>query len=394
MQNTQEPPVSTGADFNEIMDRWLTFISQAIRPFAARFDEEGGLPRSVIARMGAAGFLGAPFPATYGGLGLNPLQYGLFTAEIGKACPATRSLLTVHTSLVGETLLRLGTEQQKDQWLPALATGEKIAAFALTEPKSGSDAKNMQTTYRKEGDGYVLSGRKKWITFGNLADVFMVAAVGAKGVSVFLVERAGGGVTTTPITGLMAGRGTHLAVVDLDEAKVPARNLIAREGTGFAYVINTALDFGRYSVAWGGLAIVEEAVEAITGYIRTRSQFGNKLYNYQLVQGMLADLITDLSAARALCVQAGEMRGARHEDAVMHTNIAKYFSSKAAVKASGEAVQIHGANGFVSSYPAERLFREAKVLEVIEGSSQIQQQLIATYGLQKYFKPYHTYQEE
>jgi hypothetical protein len=251
----------------------------------------------------------------------------------------------------------------------------------------------MKTTYKRCGDKFILNGKKKWVSFGNIADTFLLAAIGENGVSAFLVDRAFNGITTKQITELFAGKATHIAEVQLTDVEVPLNNLISREGAGFAYVFNTALDYGRYSIAWAGVGMSEEAVDCMAGYITTKAQFGQKLYNFQLIQGIFADAVTQLEAARALCEQTAQERALQQEDAVMYTNMAKYFSSKSAVKITGDAVQVLGANGFSKKYAAARLFAEAKVLEVIEGSSQIQQTLISTYGLQKYFKSYHRFQQ-
>jgi hypothetical protein len=376
MEEMQYPP---------ILAEVRQFANQAIRPFAARFDAEERIPRELIDQMAERGYLAASFPEEYGGLGLDPVAYGLFTAEIGKACSSTRALLTVHTSLVGETLLRWGTDEQKNRLLPAMARGEKLAAFALSEPGAGSDARSIQTRYHRQGDHFILNGRKKWITLSGIADLFLVIATDGKQTTAFLVDREGGGITTTPIRGLLGNRAVHVAEIDFRDVAVPARNVLGQEGTGFMYIVNTALDFGRYSVAWGGLGIAQEALEAMVAYSRSRKQFGEKIYKYQLIQGMIGDAVTKIHAARALCLHAGRLRREKHNDAAIETNIAKYYTSTIAGQIASDAVQVHGANGCCGQYPAERLFREAKILEIIEGTSQIQQEIIARFGLRRYY---------
>lgn len=368
-----------------ILNEARQFSDQEVRPFAGEFEEKGAIPRELINKMAAKGYLGASFPKEYGGLGLDPVYYGLFTEEIGKACASTRSILTVHTSLVGETLLRWGTQMQKDKWLPRMVKGEAIGAFALTEPNVGTDAKGVETSYRKEGKKYVLKGKKKWITLGDIADIFLVIASQDGKVTAFLVERAFGGVTTTPIKGLLAGRAAHIAEIEFNDVEVPEENIVGKEGAGFAYVVNTALDHGRYSIAWAGVAIAQEALEAMVTYSRQRSQFGQKIYHFQLIQGIIGDAVTKIHAGRALCLRAGELRKTNHDDAIIETTIAKYFTSKIAMEVTIDAVQVHGGNGCCNQYPVERLFREAKVLEIIEGTSQVQQEMISRYGLRKHF---------
>lgn len=361
------------------------FAAQEIRPFTAEFEEKGGFPGELVKKMAKKGYLAAPFPGEWGGLGLDPLYYGLLTEEIGKACASTRGLLTVHTSLVGETLLRWANQEQKERWLPAMASGEKIACFALTEPFVGTDAKSVQTSYRKEGNKYIINGNKKWITCGCIADLFLVITNGEKGITAFIVEREFPGITTTPMKGLLAGRAAHIAEIEFKDVPVPPENIITKEGSGFSYVVNTALDHGRYSIAWGGMGIALEALEAMVTYSRSRSQFGKKIYTHQLIQGIIGDAVTKTHAGRALCLKAGQMRRDGHPDAVMETTIAKYFTSKIAMEITTDAVQVHGGNGCYNQYPVERLFREAKILEIIEGTSQVQQEIIASFGLRRYF---------
>lgn len=336
--------------------------------------------------MAQRGYLAASLPEAYGGLGLDPIHYGLFTEAFGKACAASRSLITVHTSLVCETLLRFGTEEQKRIWVPRLVRGEWIACFGLTEPDVGSDAKNSKTTWHEEDGYYVINGVKKWITFGDIADVFLIVASNHGKSTVFFVERSCGGVETKAIEGLMASRATHLAEIHLRNVKVPKSHVIGKLNFGFEYVVSTALDNGRYSIAWAGVGIAQEGVDAMVSYSRTRTQFDQKLSSFQLIRGMIADAVTKVHAARALCMRAGELRIAKDEDAAIETTIAKYFASKTAVDVANDALQVHGANGFSNSYPVERLYREAKVLEIIEGSSQMQQEMISHFGLRHYYK--------
>ena len=362
------------------------FTDSRIRPFATEFELNERLPKELIRDMASKGYLAASFPAKYGGLGLDPVHYGLFTEQVGKGCCSTRGLITVHTSLVGESILRWGSEQQKEKWLPAMASGKKIAAFALSEPEVGTNAAGVQTKYHKNGKGYILNGIKKWITCGDIADIFMVIATNDTHISAFLVERQFAGVSTKPLKGLLASKASHVAEITLDNVEVPETHLVGIEGGGYTYIVNTALDHGRYSIAWAGVAIAQEAVDAMVKYARNRSQFGKKLHHFQLIQAMIGDAVTKVHAARALCMKAGELRRTNHEDAMIETSIAKYFSSKIAMDITIDAVQLHGGNGCCNEYPVERLFREAKILEIIEGTSQVQQEIIAKYALSRYYK--------
>jgi alkylation response protein AidB-like acyl-CoA dehydrogenase len=363
------------------------FADLEIRPFAREFEINEALPRELIDKMAARGYLAASFPEEHGGLGLDPVYFGLFTHEIGKADCSTRGLLTVHTSLVGETLVRWGTPEQKKKWLPRMVKGETIGCFALTEPYVGTDAKSIQTEYKKDGNKYILNGKKKWITYGDVADIFLAIASDNGKISAFIVEREFKGIKTKPIKGLLAGKATHIAEIEFDNVEIPEENIVGKEGGGFTYIVSTALDHGRYSIAWAGLSIAEEAMEAMVTYSRKRSQFGKKLYNFQLIQGMIGDAITKIHAGKALCLKAGEMRKINDSDSIIETTIAKYFTSKIAMEVTIDAVQVHGGNGCYNEYPVERLFREAKAMEIIEGTSQIQQEIISRYGLRKYYKP-------
>ncbi|WP_054739357.1 acyl-CoA dehydrogenase family protein [Cellulosilyticum ruminicola] len=371
---------------NPILIEAEKFVNEVLRPNASKFEEQGYIDNEVIQEMAERGFLGAILPTEYGGLGLNALDYGYFTEIIGKACCATRTLLTVHTSLVGETILKLGSSEQKERYLYDIAQGKKIGCFALSEPETGTDATAVKTTYREEEDAYVINGSKKWISFGALADIFLVIAANEKTVTAFIVEKSMQGIKVEPMKGMLAGRAAQMAHITFDEVKVPKENVLGRIGAGFNFVANTALFYGRYSIAWAGLALSERALEEMVTYSRKREQFGKKIGEFQLVREMIADAVTKVHAARSLCIHVGQLRNENHRDQVMETNVAKYYTSKIANQVTADAVQVFGGNGCWNEYAPERLFREAKVLEIIEGTSQVQQMMIANYGLHKYYK--------
>lgn len=374
----------------DIVAQAIEFADEHIRPRATEFERQGGIPMELIKAMGERRYLGAVFPERYGGLGLDQLHYGFLTEAIGMACASTRALLTVHTSLVGESLLKWGTKEQRNQYLPAMAQGDLVACFALTEPDVGTDAKSISTRYEKRGSAFVLSGKKKWITMSGIADLFLVIARDDEGkTSAFLVPRSAGDITTTPIQGLLAGRSAYICEVDFNQVEIGAENLIGGIGTGFTYVANTALDCGRHSIAWAGQGVATEALESMVTYARQRSQFGVKICTFQLIQGMIADAATKVHAGRALCASAAKLRDEKHDDAVIQTTMAKYFTSRIAAEISTDCVQVHGGNGCCDAYPAERLFREAKALEIIEGTSQIQQEIISKHALARRFRGSH-----
>jgi len=361
------------------------FADKVIRPMAGEFDRKEHLPRAIINELAENKFLLASLPEANGGLGLDPLFYGFFTEEIGKACCSTRGLITVQSSLIGETLLRWGTNEQRAEWLPVIGNGEKIGAFALTEPDVGTDARGVQTAYEKSNKEYVINGRKKWISFAEIADFFIVIASCGSEITAFIIERDRPGIRTIPQKNLLANRATHLAEIEFRDIRLPRENVLGRPGSGFDFIVNTALDHGRYSIAWAGVAIAQEALNCMVTYARKRKQFGCKIAEFQQIQGMIGNAVTRTHAARALCIKAGEMRTMGDRDAIAETAIAKYFASRVALEVSTDAVQVHGGNGCSNLYPVERLFREAKVLEIIEGTSQILQQIIAKYGLRKYY---------
>jgi alkylation response protein AidB-like acyl-CoA dehydrogenase len=370
----------TRPDPSTALARAVEFAAE-LAPRAGEFDRAEELPRDVVRQLAELGFLGAAVPAEWGGLGLTPLEYGELTEVIGKACASTRALLTVHTSLVAETLAHRSSQRIKEKYLPDLAAGRKIACFALSEAGAGSDAASMSTRYVRSGETFVLDGRKKWISFAGIADVFLVFASDDGVISAFLVDRDTPGIEVRPMSGMLANRATHMAEIEFSAVRIPAENLVSGIGGGFAFVADPALARGRYSIAWAGVAIAQAALEEMATYAARREQFGNRIGSFQLVQKMIADAVTEVSAARALCRRAGRLRGEGAAEATAATNIAKYFASTTACRVTSDAVQVLGGNGCWNGFPAERLFREAKILEIIEGTSQVQQTMIAEFGL-------------
>jgi glutaryl-CoA dehydrogenase (non-decarboxylating) len=360
----------------EAQAAFRAFVDEEIFPHADRFDREERISAELISKMAEKGYLGTILPREYGGLGLNMVTYGLLNEEIGRACSSTRSLLTVH-GMVSYAIFRWGSQQQKEVWLPRLASGEVIAAFALTEPNIGSDAKHIETTAEKRGGFYVLNGEKKWITFGQIADIFLVfAQCNGKPLS-FLVEKSTLGLSTEPMQGLLGVRACMIAKVHLGACQVPEENLIGGTGFGFSTVAMSALDLGRYSVAWGCVGIGQACLEASLKYASERRQFGKPLRDHQLIQEMIANMATNVEAARLLCYQAGYLKDVDHPDATAKILLAKYFASTVAPKVASDAVQVHGGNGCGSDYPVQRYLRDSKVMEIIEGSNQIHQILIS-----------------
>jgi glutaryl-CoA dehydrogenase (non-decarboxylating) len=354
------------------------FVNVEIAPHADSFDKDERLPPQLIAKLASQGYLGLTLPREIGGGGHDMITFGLLNEEIGRGCSSVRSLLTVH-AMVSHVIQRWGTGRQKDHYLPKLASGEMIAAFGLTEPNAGSDSQGLETTATLDGDFYLLNGVKKWITAGHIADLFLVFARCGEKVTAHLVERASPGLSLKPITGLLGVRASMLSELNMRDCRSAKENCITQRGFSFSHVASDALDLGRYSVAWGCVGIAQACLDASLRYAAKRKQFGAFLRDHQLIQRMLTDMITNIRAARLLCCKAGYLRDIKDPNAMMETSIAKYFAATTANKAATDAVQIHGANGCGGEYPVQRFMRDAKIMEIIEGSTQIQQITIPAY---------------
>ncbi|HEX2162498.1 MAG TPA: acyl-CoA dehydrogenase family protein, partial [Thermoanaerobaculia bacterium] len=356
-------------------DGFRRFAGERIAPHAGRWDREEAVPREIVEELAARGWLGAPLPVAAGGGGMDPVVYGLLTEEIGRACSSTRSLLTVH-DMVTLALARWGSAAARAEHLAALGRGERIAALALSEPEVGSDAAAVTTAARRDGEDWVLDGEKRWITFGQIADLFLVFAAAPAGPTAFLVPAGAPGLSRRPIRGVVGTRASLLAELTFDGCRVPDRHRVGREGMGVSHVAATALDHGRYSVAWGSVGIAQACLDASLEHTERRVQFGRPLREHQLVQRMLTRMSVDVRAARLLCCRAGHLRRSGDPGAAAETLAAKYFASRAATAAAADAVQLHGARGMVDEAPVARFLRDARVMEVIEGSTQILEGLI------------------
>jgi len=354
---------------------YRTIAAAHIEPFAGLWDRDQALSAELFQSLGGLSLLAPTVPAPYGGLGMDMMNYGLFSEEVGRCCQSVRNLLGVQ-GMVAHSLLRFGSAEQKLRWLPRIASGETVAAFALTEPSIGSDAANVTTAAARTDSGYVLNGAKKWISFGMKADVFLVIAQAPGGVSAFVVERGTPGFSTAPIRDLLGLRASMLGELTFEDCEIPVANRIGKEGIGFAWVANTALDFGRYSTACGCVGLAQACLDASQSYSRTRTQFGVPIREHQLVRRLLTNMKANTQAARLLCYHAGTLRDKASPDAIQATMLAKYFASTHVAQAAADAVQIHGAQGIGSNYPVQRFLRDSKVMEIIEGTTQIQQVFI------------------
>ncbi len=359
------------------------FALEHVSPFAQIHDRSQKISETIIPSLARRGYFAPFLPPQSGGASMDMVTYGVLHEELGRACSSVRTLLTVH-DMIAYSIHRWAGSALKERWLPSLAMGEAIGALAVSEPNAGSDINAVETVARADGDGFILNGQKKWISFGQIADVFLVLSKCDGQGTAFIVERSSPGVIVEPIEGMFGTRGAMLALVTFQDCRVPKENMVGRPGFGGMAVAQTVLGLGRYSVACGALGIAQACLDACYEYASTTKRFGVALKEHQLIQQMMTDTITDIAAARLLCRQAGSMRESRDSQEIMYTFIAKYHASTAAMRAADRAVQIHGANGCSQFYSVERLMRDAKILEIIEGSTQIQQITIANFGFQEF----------
>lgn len=351
------------------------------------WDQSETLPADVPAQLAAAGLLGTFVGKEYGGRDWDALSFGLLCAEFGQSSLSLLSILTVH-SMVIEAIRLFGTQQQRQDWLPVLAQGKKMAAFALTEPDFGSEATGIQTTLVACAEGYRITGRKKWISYASRADVLLVFGKLEDGRAVAcLLPVDTEGLSITPMKRMLGFRAAMLGEIEFNNCVIPATHIIGRPGAGISYVAAGALDLGRLAIAFGSLGAMQACVEDAVTYANKRKQFGQSLSRHQLVQQMLAEMITSYKAAERLCLHAAQMRVDSNPLATTETAIAKYFTSTQAVTVAGQAVQIHGAAGCSADESrTERFYRDLKITEIIEGSNQMQQIMIAQNGMGEFMQ--------
>lgn len=355
------------------------FADREVVPYAAAWDRAESVDRAIVKKLGALGFLGLTVPEEYGGSGGDHLAYVLVTEELGRGDSAVRGIVSVSLGLVAKTVAAWGTEEQKRAWLPRLCSGDALGCFGLTEPGTGSDAANLTTRAVREGDSYVVSGSKMFITNGTWADVVLLFArtgdePGHRGISAFLVPTDTPGLTRREIHGKLGLRGQATAELVFDGVRVPASAMLGPEGKGFS-VAMSALAKGRMSVAAGCVGIAQAALEAAVAYAGQREQFGRPIAHHQLVQELIADISVDVDAARLLTWRVADLID-RGQPFATESSTAKLFASEAAVRAASNALQVHGGYGYIDEYPAGKLLRDARVMTLYEGTSQIQKLLI------------------
>lgn len=355
------------------------FVAREITPHVVEWDRAENVDRSIVKKLGALGFLGLTIPEEYGGSGGDHLAYCLVTEELGRGDSSVRGIVSVSLGLVAKTVAAWGDEAQKRRWLPRLTSGDAIGCFGLTEPGTGSDAGNLSTRAVRDGDDYVINGTKMFITNGSWADVVLLFArstdaPGHKGVSAFLVPTDTPGLTRRTIHGKLGLRGQATAELVLEDVRVPATTMLAPEGKGFS-VAMSALAKGRMSVAAGCVGIAQAALDAALSYAGEREQFGKTIAHHQLVQELLTDIAVDVDAARLLTWRVADLID-RGEPFVTEASKAKLFASEAAVRAANNALQVYGGYGYIDEYPVGKLLRDARVMTLYEGTSQIQKLVI------------------
>ena len=354
------------------------FVNKEVVPHRAAWDRAESVDTAIVEKLADIGFFGMTIPEEYGGLGGDYITYCLGMEELGRADSAVRGIVSVSMGLVGKVILSHGTEDQKHEWLPRIASGEALACFGLTEPDNGSDPGNLKTKAVRSGDDYVINGSKIFITNGTWAKLCLVFArtggPGPKGVSAFLVPTDTPGFESREIRGKLGLRGQATAELSFRDVRVPASCLLGSEGQGFSIAMHS-LDKGRVSVGAGCVGIIQGCLEAAVDYSRERTQFDRPLASFQLVQDLIADMSVDADAGRLLTWRAADLIE-RGEPFGTAASKAKYFCSEAAVRAANNAVQIFGGYGYVDEYPVAKYMRDARVMTLYEGTSQIQKLLI------------------
>ena len=356
------------------------FAEKDVKPLAAEVDEDERFPRENVETMKACKMLGIPYPREYGGAGADYLSYILAVEELSKKCGTTGVVLSAHTSLGTWPIFAFGTEEQKQKYLPDLCTGEKLAAFGLTEPNAGTDAAGQQTTAVKDGEDYILNGTKIFITNAGEADVYIIFAMtdktkGKHGISAFIVEKGMPGFTVGQHEKKLGIRGSATSELIFNNVRLSKDHLLGQEGKGFKIAMMT-LDGGRIGIAAQALGIAQGAIDEVVPYVKSRKQFGRAISKFQNTQFQLADMQTKVDAARWLVYDAACKKQEGKPYSVEAAK-AKLFAAEVAMEVTTKAIQLMGGYGYTRDYPVERMFRDAKITEIYEGTSEVQRMVIA-----------------
>ena len=361
-----------------VRDTVRAFVEAEVLPHVRDWDRTEEMDRAIVGKLAELGILGATLPAEYGGMGLDTVTYCLVTEELGRGDSSVRGIVSVQNGLVGKTIARWGSEEQKREWLPRLASGEALGCYALTEPGSGSDPASLTTRAERDGSDWLITGSKIFITLGTWAKLALVFArtggEGARGITCFLVPSDSDGFEARPIKGKLGLRAQDTGELFLERVRVPDSARLGAEGEGFK-VAMSALDNGRISLAAGCVGIAQGCLDASVEYSKDRTQFGKPIAGFQLVQELLAEIAVEAEAARLLTWRAAALAdaGQRH---TLESSVAKYYASEASVRAANAAVQVHGGYGYVDEYPVGKYLRDARVTTLYEGTSQVQKLII------------------
>ncbi len=365
----------------QLLEAVRRFVAERLRPIEAQVAENDAIPEAVLAEMRALGLYGLSIPEAYGGLDLSMEDECLVVMELGHASPAFRSAFGTNVGIGSQGLVMFGSEAQKAKWLPGIASGEIVTSFALTEPEAGSDSASVRTKAERDGEVYVLNGSKRYITNANKAQLFTVmartdpAVKGGGGVSAFLVPRDLAGLSVGKPEKKMGQQGAHICDVNFDNVRVPAENRIGEEGEGFRLAMQV-LDRGRLHISAVCVGVAERLIADAVAYAAERKQFGAAIASFQLIQGMIADSKTETLAARALTLETARKRD-QGLSVILEAAAAKYFASEMVGRVADRAVQIFGGAGYVADHGIERLYRDVRIFRIYEGTSQIQQIVIA-----------------
>jgi butyryl-CoA dehydrogenase len=356
------------------------FAEKEIKPVASTFDEEAIFPAELVKQLGDLGFMGMMVPEEYGGAGLDCVSYTIAVEEISRGDASIGVTMSVNNSLACDPILDYGTEEQKQKYLPDLASGKMLGAYSITEPEAGSDAGNVQTTAVLDGDHYIVNGTKVFVTNGGKADIIILFAstnkeAKSKGISGFIIEKGMPGFSAGKKENKMGMRGSNTSELIFEDCKVPKENLLGKEGQGFRIALAT-LDGGRIGIAAQAVGIGQACLEAAVQYSKERKQFGRRICEFQAIQWILANMATELDAARYLTYRAAFVKG-KGKRFSKEAAQAKLFASEMAVKAAIDAVQVHGGYGYIKEYDVERYFRDSKLTEIYEGTSEVQRLVIA-----------------
>jgi alkylation response protein AidB-like acyl-CoA dehydrogenase len=356
------------------------FCNRELRPVAAQIDQEARFPWEVVEKMGALGYFGIQVPKTLGGAGMDAVSYAIIIEEISRVSAAVGLCVTVHNSVAVHPIMVFGSQDQIEHWVPPLARGEKIGAFCLTEPNAGSDAAGIEATALADGDTYVVNANKVFVTNGGIADICLIfcrtdPAAGHRGISVVVAERGTTGFVAGDLEDLCGMRANPVCSIRLYDCMVPKKNLLAKEGMGLKIGLD-ALDTGRMGIGAQAVGIAQAALEEALRYARQRQQFGVPIQRHQAIQTMIADMATQVDAARLMVYRAAALKDKRLPFS-KESAMAKLFASEAATRVTDLAVQIHGGYGYSKSYPVERYYRDARVTRIYEGTSEIHRMVIA-----------------